>query len=76
MIVTPTREDNILDYVMVNKEDFIKDIEIIVNSFLSDHNTIITQVDFDSISTKEDKKVNYCETMIPEYDLMGGTEEQ
>jgi len=43
-------------------------MEIAINSNLSDHNTIISEVDFDGISN--------CDTVILEYDLKGGTEEQ
>ena len=76
MVVTPTRQDNILDYVFVNKENFIKNIEIQMNSYLSDHNTITAEVDFIGISNVEDKKTNFCDTVIPEYDLMAASEEQ
>ena len=74
IVKSPTRQDNILDYVLVNKENFIKNVDILVNNYLSDHNTILTEVDFQNISNIEEKKTNFCETVIPEYDLIGATE--
>ena len=75
-VVTPTREDNILDYVFTNKDNFVKDIEVEINLYISDHNTIISDVDMTEITNTEDKKVNHCDTVIPEYNLMDATEEQ
>ena len=39
-VVTATRKDNILDLVFTNTEDFVTSYEMIVNSRLSDHNTL------------------------------------
>ena len=76
MVVTPTREDNILDYIFVNKENFVNKIVTEINSYISDHNTIIAEVDFVGLSNIEEKKVNHCEKEIPDYDLMNASDEQ
>ena len=42
---------------------------------MSDHNTIISEVDLDGISNIEEKKVNHSDTEIPDYDLMNTSDE-
>ena len=54
-VVTPTREDNILDYVFTKKENFVKYIKVEINLYLSDHNTIISEIDMTEIVNTEDK---------------------
>ena len=65
----PTRENNILDLILVNSSEMIRDIEVIVNSKFSDHNLLIAGVNMCDVN-KEDsvkKKKNmlpYCSPML------------
>ena len=62
--------------MFVNKEEFIFNIDNLVNIYLSDHNTIITRVDFKSLDPDRDLKISFCETVIHEYDFMNGSDDK
>ena len=70
-----TRGENILDVIFTNDPNYIEDIEIISNLKISDHNFIVATTNRDTIKTKENKKVNFCSTNIPLYNLKAGDSE-
>ena len=71
----PTREDNILDLILVNSPELIKDIETVVNSKLSDHNLIIAGVNMSDEKAENAAKKNFCDTEIPQHNLEDASEE-
>ena len=75
-VTVPTRDNNILDLILVNSEVMIKDIEMIVNSKLSDHNLIVTRVNMTDVNKEEAMKKNFCDTAIPEYNLDEASDEE
>ena len=75
-IQKPTRNNNILDLCFTNDHFLIHNYQIIVNTHLSDHYTICLNLNYDKIVKKDiKKKKNHYETIIPEYDLKAGDEE-
>ena len=65
----PTREDNILDLILVNSDEMVKDIEMIVNSKFSDHNLIISGINMCEVNKEDSAKKSFCDTAIPEYNI-------
>ena len=71
----PTREDSILDLIFVNSLDLVRDIKIVINSKLSDHNLIISTVSISDDKVEDTVKKNYCDTKIPEHNIEEASEE-
>ena len=75
-IKKPTRNKNILDLCFTNDQFLVHGYQMIVNSKLSDHYTILINLNYEKISKPERKKrTNQFESTIPEYDLAGGDDE-
>ena len=47
----------------------IDEVEVIKNSKISDHDVIIAKLGRESFKDKEVKKINFCSTAVPEYNL-------
>ena len=70
-VMEGTREKNILDVIMTNDEELIENIEVFENLQISDHKFVIAKLS-KPLSLGNDiknKKINYCSTTIPEFDL-------
>ena len=65
----PTRDNSILDLILVNSLEIVRDIEIVINSKLSDHNLIISTVNMSDDKVKYSVKKNFCDTDIPEHNI-------
>ena len=75
-IDTPTRGKNILDLVFTNNPQLINYYNIIVNSKLSDHNTVETNLNFSyNQENKDEKAVNPYSSTLFEYDSKGADDE-
>ena len=75
-IVTATRKENVLDLVFTNTENMITSYETIVNSKLSDHNTLIISFNVEDETNQEKKKAeNPYPNKIFEYNIRKGTNE-
>ena len=57
----PTREDSILDLILVNSLELVRDIETVINSKLSDHNLIISTVNMSDDKVEDSAKKNFCD---------------
>ena len=76
IIDTPTRGKNILNLVFSKNPQLINFYKIIVNSKLSDHNTVETNMNFSyNQENKDEKVVNPYSSNIFEYDTKGADEE-
>ena len=72
----PTRRQNILDLVFTNNHFLINNYHMIVNSHLSDHYTIILNLNYENIKVEGNrKKVNHFHTEIPEFNFLEADEE-
>ena len=58
-----------------NDHFLIHNYQIIINSLLSDHNTICISLNYEEINKPKVKKTNQYQSSIPEYDLKGGDDE-
>ena len=74
-IKEPTREDKILD-LLFTSEDIISNIVHKKHGYISDHDTLIVQVDLEVPKDDNTSKVNYCTTDIPLYKTDHMSEEQ
>ena len=70
-----THSGNVLDLLFTNNSDTIEEVEIIENFKVSDHALIIAKLARDSIKEIEAKKLNFCTTSIPQYNLKGASVE-
>ena len=76
VIRKPTRNQNILDLCFTNDHSLVHDYQMIINSNLSDHFTICIHLNYETIRKPTVKKrTNHYHTVIPEYDLKNGDEE-
>ena len=76
IVGTPTRGKNILDLVFTNNPQLINFYNIILNSKLSDHNTVETNLNFSSNKENKDEKVVHpYNTKIFEYETKGADDE-
>ena len=74
-VTTATRKDNILDLVFTNNENFVLNHEIIINSRLSDHNTVKINLNTEKEEEVSKKKENPYPNKIFEYNLLKGSKE-
>ena len=74
-INTATRKENILDLVFTNTEQLVERYETIVNSILSDHNTILIHLNIEEESNETKEDTNPYPNKIFEYNLMKGSNE-
>ena len=71
-----TRKKNILDLIFTNNSDLIIKCRQVVNSKLSDHNTIITDLSYGPKELEKSQTRNFTSTTIPEYDSQGADNEE
>ena len=69
-----TRKDNILDLFFTNDPLLVIQVRQMINTKLSDHNTILISLSY-GMKEFEDEKVNHASTDIPDYDLRNGDRE-
>ena len=75
-VMSPTRNDNILDLVLTNDSDMIKNTSVEVNVSFSDHNTVNCLLDIDFTQSQESEKFMEYLTSVPMYGWRNGTVEQ
>ena len=76
VIKKPTRNQNILDLCFTNDHFLFHNYQTIINSNLSDHFTICINLNYENIKKSPNKKkTNHYETVIPEYSLKAGDDE-
>ena len=69
IIMTPTREQNILDLCFTNSHTLINFYRTVINKKFSDHNTLEIDMNFTyNVNTKKDKVDNPYSTKVYEYD--------
>ena len=72
----PTRRQNILDLVFTNNHHLINDYQMVVNSHLSDHNTICLNLNYENVKIETNgRKTNHYHSQIPEYNYRDADEE-
>ena len=70
-----TRRQNILDLIFTNNDQLITRCYQIINSTLSDHNTICCELSYGLKPLEQKGPINFSSTQIPEYDTAGADEE-
>ena len=70
-----TRKNNILDLVFTNNIDVITTCQQIINSKLSDHNTLLAQLSYGLKQLEKKQKKNVASTKIPDFDLKAADKE-
>ena len=76
LVKVPTRKTNILDLVFTNDDSLIHNIDQIINSSLSDHNTLVIATDL--VTKREvvnDSSRDFYSTNIQKYNLIDADEE-
>ena len=63
------KKNNILDLIFTNNDDLIINCRQIINSKLSDHNTILAKLSYGLEELRKKEKVNFSASNIPEYNL-------
>ena len=56
-VMSPTRNDNILDFVLTNDSDLIMNTLVEINVSFSDHNTVNCILDIDFTQSQDSKKL-------------------
>ena len=69
MVKDSTRIDNILDLVLTDCMDVIEDISNVKHDKLSDHDSLILELNITSKKEIDEPKKNFCFTQIPLYDI-------
>ena len=69
MVKESTRVDNILDLVLTDCMDVIEEISNVKHDKLSDHDSLIIELNITSNNEIDEPKKNFCFTQIPLYDI-------
>ena len=74
MVTEDTTIDNVLNLVFVNNKQMINDVDVLVNSGLSDHNLCVVRTNIMAQDSHGDEEVYPYTTSILKYRLLEATE--
>ena len=75
-VMSPTRKNNILDFVLTNDSDLIMNTVIEINVSFSDHNTVSCALDIDFTQSQDSKKFTEYLTSVPKFGWRNSSVEQ
>ena len=74
-VMENTREENILDLLFSSDPELVESSEVLKNVSISDHNFVIATLNREYTQETESRKINFCSTEIPLYNLSKGSTE-